>query len=73
MKDMNDRMEALQVDYANQLRNMQSRVINMERAQTDCCHLIHTSSNVEKIFKPLGATLKASKSQVLSLDLDSSI
>ena len=35
MKEMNDRMEALQVDYANQLKNMQNRVINMERAQTN--------------------------------------
>ena len=34
MKEMNDRMEALQADYANQLKNMQNRVINMERAQT---------------------------------------
>ena len=34
MKEMNDRMEALQADYANQLKNIQNRVINMERAQT---------------------------------------
>ena len=27
-------MEALQADYASQLKNMQNRVINMERAQT---------------------------------------
>ena len=31
---MKDRMEALQADYANQLKNMQNWVINMERAQT---------------------------------------
>ena len=34
MKEMNDRMEALQTDYANQLKKIQNRVINMERAQT---------------------------------------
>ena len=34
MKEMNDRMEALQADYANQLKKMQNQVINMERAQT---------------------------------------
>ena len=34
MKDMNDMMEALQAVYANQLKNMQNQVINMERAQT---------------------------------------
>ena len=34
MKDMNDRIEALQADYANQLKNIQNRVINMERSQT---------------------------------------
>ena len=33
MKEMNDRMEALQADYTNQLKNMQNWVINMERAQ----------------------------------------
>ena len=32
MKEMNDRMEPLQVDYVNQLKNMQNRVINMESA-----------------------------------------
>ena len=35
MKEMNDRMEALEADYANQLKNMQNQVINMERAQTN--------------------------------------
>ena len=34
MKEMNDRMEAFQADYANQLKNMQNQVMNMERAQT---------------------------------------
>ena len=32
MKYMNDKMEALQADYANKLRDMQNWVINMERA-----------------------------------------
>ena len=33
-----------------------------------CCRLIRTSGNVAEIFKPLGATLGASSSQVLSPD-----
>ena len=33
-----------------------------------CCRLIHTSGYVAEIFKPLGATLGASSSQVLSPD-----
>ena len=37
-------------------------------AQCMCCRLIRTSGNVAEIFKPLGATLGASSSQVLSLD-----
>ena len=36
-----------------------------------CCRLICTSGNVAEIFKPLGATLGASSSQVLSLDTQS--
>ena len=34
MKEVKDKMEALRADYANQLKKMQNRVINMERAQT---------------------------------------
>ena len=34
MKEMNDRMEALQANYVNQLKDMQNRVINIERART---------------------------------------
>ena len=34
MKEMNDMMEALQANYANEIKTMQNRVINMERAQT---------------------------------------
>ena len=33
---------------------------------SNCCRLIRTSGNVAEIFKPLGATLGASSSQVLS-------
>ena len=48
MKEMNDRMEALQANYTNQLKNMQNWVINMERAQTNQKDFPHKGNWVQK-------------------------
>ena len=52
MKEMNDRMEALQANYANKLRDMQNWVINVERTQTS-----------QKNFPPKGNWVQKKASQ----------
>ena len=43
-----------------------SNLVIKSPLHSPCCRLIRTSGNVAKIFKPLGVTLGASSSQVLS-------
>ena len=43
IKELNEKMEAIEATYTNQLKNMQNRVVPMERSNSN-----------QKIFQPKG-------------------
>ena len=48
IKELNEKMEAMEATYTNQLKNMQNRVVTIEISHSNQKHFIPTSNQVPK-------------------------